>query len=145
MSILGGGAVAAAGTHRLTLGTYVANGTGVTTASAGIKVLNNGQLHTGDSSVSTTPAYADVGGDEWHADEAVGVGDDYEVRLTLSSGALDVGIAGAWLALTSDRAFEVNVTAPGSSSAVGTLEIRRAGGNVLVSGSVTLGAQGIGT
>lgn len=130
-------------TVRVTVGDHsVANTPAGTPASAGIKVLRNGQIHTGNNSFGLSPAYSDVGGGEWAEPESATVGDTYEVRMVTVSGTLSSGTADSWLALTSDREFNVQQTSNGSKAFSGTLEIRR-NGVVLDSGSISLTATAV--
>jgi hypothetical protein len=63
---------------------------------------------------------------------------DYEVRMTVTSGAFDFGTVDTWLSLAIERQW-LETANNGTESASGTLEIRRASDSVvLASSSVTL-------
>lgn len=61
-----------------------------------------------------------------------GVASDYEVRMTTISGMLSAGTTGTWLAMTSNRFWEVEQSTTGSRTYQGTLEIRRASDSVVL-------------
>ena len=63
---------------------------------------------------------------------------NYEVRATLSSGALSAGSTGTWLPLTTTRTWSVTVV----GSATLTIEIRDGSGTVKATGSVVLQGGG---
>ena len=77
------------------------------------------------------------------ADPAVGdVGDDYEIRVTATSGSLDTGTTGTWLGLNLNRTFAISQSTPGSKTFTGTLSIRRASdGTVMETVSINLSAE----
>lgn len=83
-------------------------------ATASVTVNRNGSISVGASTLL------------WHVNGDSTIGDSYEVRLDLSSGSLDSGSSGAWLSLSTARAFSITQSSVGSKSASGTLRIRRA-------------------
>lgn len=64
----------------------------------------------------------------------------YEVRATVTAGALSSGTTGTWLALTTTRTWSVQRTTNGTSSCTMTIEIRNNGGAVLGSCTVQMTA-----
>lgn len=65
---------------------------------------------------------------------------DYEVRVTVNSGSLDIGDStGIWLALTSNRSWGCEVTGIGTSTANITVDIRL-GSLTVASAVITLDA-----
>lgn len=68
----------------------------------------------------------------------LGAAADFEVRLTVTSGTFATGTTGAWLPMSSNRAWTL-AAGVGAASAVGTLEIRNAlTGAILDSATLTL-------
>lgn len=77
--------------------------------------------------------------DDWKT--GTGVGADYDIRWTNTSGSLSSGTVGTWLSLGSNRVFGVVRTISGTKTCVGTVEIRNATTlAVLATGSITLEA-----
>lgn len=113
-------------------------------ASAGLGVKRDGNVERGSSGDSTTPVYANVGGDpnEWAEPPSATVGDDYHVRFLRTSGSLSVGTDDTWLALTSNRNIEVNVSTAASLSWEGKVQLSKDGGSTILaeSGVFTLTA-----
>lgn len=67
--------------------------------------------------------------------------DDYEIQVTVSSGALSAGqesIVGVWLALSTTRTWAVDV----SGTATLSVQIRDSSDTVVASGSVTITGGG---
>ena len=96
-------------------------------ASAGVKLLRNGQYHTGTSNTSLVPTYADVGGNEWSDIEYSTVGDSYECRMDTIAGTVSSGTVDSWVAMSATE-VEWNVSITGSTKQFqGTLRIRRVG------------------
>ena len=72
----------------------------------------------------------------------VGPASAYDVRFTITSGALNSGTAGAWLNLATSRSWTVTRGTPGTNTCVGTVEIRDATTLVvLVSATISLTAD----
>lgn len=66
----------------------------------------------------------------------------YEVYATLNSGSLTGGTTGSWLALSSNRSWNVNQSTTGIKTAVIGLQIRKTGTTtVLASATITLEAN----
>lgn len=67
---------------------------------------------------------------------------NYECFATLTSGTLDTGTTGSWLALTSDRMWGIQQTSVGSKSATITVKIRKIGTTTdLTSALITFNAE----
>lgn len=110
-------------------------------SAAGVRVNRNGSYQSGTGTGGTTVTYGDVAATAWVDPDGSTVGDAYHCRLVVSSGSLSVGTAGTWLALTSDRLFEVN-TATGDGFVGATMQISSDGGStILETGSVNLTAS----
>lgn len=79
----------------------------------------------------------------WNSSSTAGSG--YEVKATLTSGALTTGTTGSWLALSSNRSWSVTDSSSGiasSADATFTLQIRATGTTtVLDSATITLTAN----
>lgn len=71
----------------------------------------------------------DVG--DWVSPKAA-AGGNFECRLTLNSGTVDIGTTGSWLALSSDRAWTQSQSGDGSSTANVTLEVRATASGVVL-------------
>lgn len=70
-----------------------------------------------------------------------GVNSDYEARWTTTSGTLTSGTTGTWLGLGTLREWYVTRSSGGTSTVVGTLEIRAASSlAVLATATITLNA-----
>ena len=92
------------------------------TALARYELLANGQARQ-----TTYPSGAFLIGSEWLLAAPTTTADSglYEARVTVTAGALTTGTAGSWLALGTDRLWEVSNTAAGTTlSATMTVEIR---------------------
>lgn len=121
-----------------TLSANVSYGSG-SSGTAGIRVLNNGNVE----ELSAIGWFAQNATTEWaDVDGVAGTGDDYEVRMTVSTGSVDTGTTGAWLALTSDRSWTISHASADlgtSQEATGTIEIRHAVNTAdIVSASFTI-------
>jgi hypothetical protein len=79
----------------------------------------------------------------WFTPVTVGIGTSYEVRYTLSSGAVTSGSTGVWISLALNPSWEVTRTPgpTGVSSADGTLEVRIASGAVVASCPMLISAE----
>ena len=77
--------------------------------------------------------------EQWIAPASAAPG-SYECRATLNSGAISTGTTGTWLALTTNRAWQL-IT---DGSANLTIEIRNAAGTVLSSATVTMSRSTVG-
>ena len=66
---------------------------------------------------------------------------DYEAKITMTSGTLTSGTTGSWLALSSTRTWTLNRNIVGTSTAQGTLEIRKGSGFTLASATITWTAE----
>lgn len=64
----------------------------------------------------------------------------YEVKATVTAGALSSGTTGSWLALSSNRSWSVGPVTLGNANATLTIEIRK-DGVVLDSATITLEAE----
>jgi hypothetical protein len=74
-----------------------------------------------------------------------GVGADYEIRVTETSGNVSTGTTGTWLSLGTSRSWTRSVSGTGEQEVVMTVEIRRASDSVLLdSAEYTLNASGGG-
>lgn len=101
-------------------------------ATAGMNFNSNGTYAAADGA----PA------GNWATPTTTGVGSDYEIRWTNTSGTLSSGTAGAWLALTSGQSFAVTQSGVGTKSCTGTVEIRDAAtSTVQTTSTVTLSAE----
>ena len=63
--------------------------------------------------------------------------------MVTSSGSLTAGTADSWLALTSDRTFEVTRSGVGTSAWTGTMQISRDGGATVLAQSSSFTIQAI--
>lgn len=75
-----------------------------------------------------------------------GVGSDYQVRWTNTSGSLTSGTSGSWQTISGPITFSVETSGiPGGKSCTGTVEIRRTAlpNDVFDSGSITITAVSI--
>lgn len=78
---------------------------------------------------------------EWARPIDAGNGALYEARVTVTSGTLTNGTTGSWLALSSQRDWDVQRSTVGSKACTFTLEIRRVSDSVVVaSASYTITA-----
>lgn len=78
---------------------------------------------------------------EWGRPITASIGSSYEARVTLTSGTLTTGTTGSWLALSSQRDWDVQRNTIGSKACTFTLEIRRVSDSVVVaSASYTITA-----
>lgn len=78
---------------------------------------------------------------EWARPIDAGNGALYEARVTVTSGTLTTGTTGTWLALSSQRDWDVQRSTVGSKACTFTLEIRRVSDSVVVaSASYTITA-----
>lgn len=103
-----------------------------TAATAGIIFNSNGTYAASDGAPSGN----------WFSPTTTGVGGSYEIRWTTTSGSLDSGTAGSWLALSSNRTFSITQSTPGNKTCVGTVEIRdTATSTVQTTCTVTLYAE----
>lgn len=65
----------------------------------------------------------------------------YECRATVTSGSLDSGTTGSWLALTSNRSWSITQSGFGSRSCIFTLDVGYAGSSSpVVTVTITLNA-----
>lgn len=71
----------------------------------------------------------DVG--DWIIPKAA-AGGNYECRLTVNSGSVDIGSTGSWLSLSSNRAWSQSQVGVGESTANVTLEVRQASSGVVL-------------
>lgn len=142
MSAVAACAAAAAGAGYaiiVTISDQTVNAVGASAASAGVKITSGGQYQTGDSSTGLSPSYSDVGGAEWSDRESPTVGNVFEVMLETGVGTVSNGTVDTWLALSSDRSWDVGQNGAGAKSFSGTLKIRR-GATVLDTAAITLTA-----
>ena len=72
------------------------------------------------ASFNVTPFAAYKITDRWSA----GIGANYQSRMVVLSGSLDIGTAGVWQTLSSNRTYGVSQTGTGISTFEGRLEIR---------------------
>ena len=101
-------------------------------AYAGIRLTSAGAVETEE----TEAVWGNV--DTWLTE---GANTDFQCRWTTTSGTLTSGTNGSWEALSSTRTWEkVRSTGVGSSTVVGTLEIRRTSDSVVVA-SATVSLQ----
>lgn len=74
--------------------------------------------------------------------KGIGVGADYEARLTVVSGSFTTGTVGSWLSLGTSRQWTFSQISVGTGSAAGTLEIRDpSSGFVFTSCNLTLNGE----
>lgn len=94
-----------------------------------------------DGTITTVGSgYTNIG---WTS-TSTGVGNDYEIRATVTNGTLSGGTSGSWLALSSNRQWSKidNTQDDGPASVTLTFEIRKTGTTtVLDSESITLSAD----
>jgi hypothetical protein len=85
--------------------------------------------------------YVDPGGtvETWVSPAPTSPG-SYEVKATVTAGALSSGTTGSWLALSSNRSWSVGPVTLGNANATLTIEIRK-DGVVLDSATITLEAE----
>jgi len=85
---------------------------------ASLTIESDGEVSgTGNLAVSVT--------DWWSAAPEAGLGDDYEVKATVSSGSNpSTGTVGSWQALSSNRAWSLRQVTNGSSSSSLLIQIR---------------------
>ena len=106
------------------------------TAICGIRLAADGtatnvRLSQGNQAISS----------EWARPLDAGNGALYEARVTVTSGTLTNGTTGSWLALSSQRDWDVERSTVGSKACTFTLEIRRVSDSVVVaSASYTITA-----
>ena len=125
--------------------TVNANGATPTNVTAGFRLGADGKVYRARTQVGGG-AYEEVsaGSNEWLDPHDGVAADAYECQATVTAGALTSGTAGSWLALTSDREWEVTRTNDvlGTDTCTFTLEIRRIGTTVVLnSASITLNAE----
>lgn len=107
-------------------------------SAAGVRVRRNGKYESGTAAGNQSVVYGEVDAAAWADPEESTIGDEYHCRLVTSSGSLDVGTADSWLALTSDRSFEVVE----GGSFFGEMQLSKDGGStILATGSVSLTAS----
>lgn len=106
-----------------------------TTATAEVAFNSDGTAYNGPNQLSPLGT--------WATPTGAGVGDDFWIRATVTSGALSSGTTGSWLQLSSNRSWTVARSFPGISSATVTFEIATdsGGSNIVDSGSGTLLAE----
>lgn len=138
-----GGSAAAGAADTLTLNA-LSSTRAVTdsTAVAGVHVQRDGYV---DELVNGVSWVAQNGGTEWIDNNASDIGDDYEVKLTKSSGTDPAGpTLGSWHTISTTREWTLTQTTWGVKTFSGTMEIREIAdtGNS-VSASVTITANNI--
>lgn len=106
----------------------------VVDAGAALELQNDGDIIEATNNFGSS----DVG--DWITPKAA-AGSNYEVRVTVNSGALSTGTSGSWLSLGTTRSWSVTQSGAGSSSAEILVEIRRASGATLASKTITLSAS----
>jgi hypothetical protein len=104
------------------------------TAGAGYQLTSGGKEQSGTGS-SGGVIYTNIG--DWVLPN--GNASLYEVRATLTSGALSSGTTGSWLALSTTRTWEVSRASLGMSNANLTIEIRLTGGSGTILASTLVG------
>lgn len=84
-----------------------------------------------------------INGDLWFTPVTPGIGANYWVRATVTSGSFSSGIAGTWLNLGTSRSWSRSQNSIGSSTVQFTIDIASdsAGSNIVATGSFTLTAQ----
>lgn len=137
-----------AGGDLVTLSAYGATGSNASggACGAGVRVKRDGNISVTSSNNSQILSYSsNVGGspNEWANPPRSDVGDAYHVRMVTSSGSLTAGTADSWLALTSDRTFEVTRSGVGTSAWTGTMQISRDGGATVLAQSSSFTIQAI--
>ena len=89
-------------------------------AVAGIRYLAAGQYESLVNSVPTTEG-------DWVS--PLSAASNWEIRATVTSGVTPSGTVNTWLALTSDRTWELIQSVVGTSTSTLTFEFRRVGGS----------------
>lgn len=108
---------------------------------SGASNIGVGSSKTASWSINSDGTYT---GGTWNSDS--GVGSSYEVKMTVSSGAISSGTTGSWLALSSNRSWAVtDSTQDGNAeSATLSLQIRQVGTTtVLDTATITLTANAL--
>ena len=108
-----------------------------TPATCSVAINSDGSITVGGNNSSSPPA------DEWGFPNAAGVGNDYWVRMTTTSGAaFDVGALGTWQHLDVSRGWSFTVNA-GIDGGTALLEIATdsGGSNVIESCNVSYSCQ----
>ena len=100
---------------------------------------------TASFTISSSGVYSGVGnisvpGGAWLLS---GTNSDYDVRLTVIAGSFSGDVTGSWLNLGTTRSWYKSISSgSGSTSGIGTLEIRKTStGVVQVSSSITITAE----
>lgn len=120
--------------YRLDSGTYLDSTFSPLDAQTTLTVGSNGALDVSTFNSGVLASY------DWLTPTATA--STHFVRLTPTSGTFSGATTGVWLALTSDRAWFVNQTGVGFSSASGTLAIstNSGGTNIVATATITLQA-----
>ena len=101
------------------------------TAVQALNLVSNGELT--ESGSAGTPTGSVPGDGEWHIrNPEAGVGDDWEVRATLTAGALTSGNTGVWERLNLTRTWTRNSGVTPALTATLTFEFRRFGTTFIV-------------
>lgn len=108
-------------------------------AMAGFRLGTDGKIYVAQQSGNSN--YAEVVGAEWLDPKDAAEADNYEAFWTTTSGTLSSGTAGSWVGLETDQTWtrDRNVDTPGTTTCIGTLEIRRKGtSSSLATATITL-------
>lgn len=99
-------------------------------------------LNTNGTASQFTSAFGTLAitGEWWSAGTVTGIGNNYEARWTVVSGTPSGAATGTWLALSTARSWTVTRSSVGTTSVVGTVEIRPTGGSVVTTATITIEA-----
>jgi len=119
--------------------TYLHKTAPIAVADVGVQLLTDGTLQAKGSAGFVTVT------DAWGRPITTSIGDDYEVRLDVSSGspvnAARSESTGVWLALTSTRKWEYAVSGGVVNTGVWRVRVRDLSGDVLIDGTATYTAD----